>query len=134
MAGLVLSRLAMLHYEASEWIGPRVPRSRDGVSEQVASGTTWLSFRALLPILYAQGEVGTGAGRFSTGESAAMQTGLVDVEWFLARKAVSVSRRAILEFVSQWAEAAGLSSEDELEYLSIEQHLLYARLLLAHKQ
>ena len=35
---------------------------------------------------------------------------------------------------SHWAESAGLSDEDELEYLRIEQHLLYARLLLARKQ
>ena len=63
-----------------------------------------------------------------------MQTGLVDAEWFLTREAAIRLQEGDLAFVAHWAENAGLSVEDELEYLSIEQHLVYARLLLARKQ
>jgi LuxR family maltose regulon positive regulatory protein len=60
-----------------------------------------------------------------------MQTGLVDAEWFLTREAAIRLQDGDLAYVERWAEAAALSVEDELEYLRVEQHLLYARLLLA---
>lgn len=40
-------------------------------------------------------------------------------------------RQGDLPFVLRWAESAGLSLDDDPQYMCIEQHLVYARLLLA---
>lgn len=136
IAGLVLSRLAMLHYEANEIELARACHDRGmALSEQVSSEYNLAFFEGLAaPILYAQGKVEQALTAVQQGYQTAMQTGLVDAEWFLTREAGIRLQEGDLAFVVQWAEGAGLSGVDELEYLRIEQHLLYARLLLARMQ
>jgi hypothetical protein len=58
-------------------------------------------------------------------------TGLVEPHVFLAREANIHLQQGDLPAVMRWAEAAGLSPDDEPLYLGIEQHLVYGRLLLA---
>ena len=136
ISGLVLSRLALLHYEANELELARACHDRGmALSEQVTTEYNLAFFQGLAaPILYAQGEVQQALAAVQQGYQTAMQTGLVDAEWFLTREAGIRLQEGDLEFVVHWAEAAGLSGEDEPEYLRMEQHLLYARLLLARKQ
>jgi LuxR family maltose regulon positive regulatory protein len=102
------------------------------LSEQVTSEYNLTFFEGLAaPIFYAQGEVERALAVVGQGYQTAMQTGLVDAEWFLTREAAIRLQEGDLAYVERWAEAAALSVEDELEYLRVEQHLLYARLLLA---
>lgn len=136
VAGLVLSRLAMLHYEANELDLARACHDRGmALSEQVTFEYNLAFFQGFAaPIFYAQGEVERALAVAQQGYQMATQTGLVDAEWFLTREAVIRLREGDLAFVTRWAERAGLSDEQELEYLRVEQYLLYARLLLARRQ
>jgi LuxR family maltose regulon positive regulatory protein len=123
----------MLHYEANELELARACHDRGmALSEQVASEYNLAFFQGLgAPIFYAQGETERALAAVQQGYQTAMQTGLVDAEWFLTREAGIRLQEGDLDYARHWAERAGLSVEDEPEYLSVEQHLLYARLLLA---
>ena len=133
MAGLVLSRLAMLHYEANRLDLAQECHERGmALSEQVASEYNLAFFQGLsAPIFYAQGQVETALAALQQGYQLAAQTGFVDAEWFLAREANIRLQEGDLGFALGWAADGNLSVDDSPEYLTIEQHLVYARLLLA---
>ena len=97
VAGLVLSRLAMLHYEANELELARACHDRGmALSEQVASEYNLAFFQGLAaPIFYAQGEVEQALAAVQQGYQTATQTGLVDAEWFLTREAAFACKKAI---------------------------------------
>jgi LuxR family maltose regulon positive regulatory protein len=61
----------------------------------------------------------------------AASTGLVEPHVFAAREANIRLQQGDLPAVLSWAEAAGLTPDDDSDYLAIEQHLVYGRLLLA---
>jgi LuxR family maltose regulon positive regulatory protein len=132
IAGLVLSRLAMLHYEANQLDLARECHERGmALSEQVATEYNLAFFQGLsAPIFYAQGDVEGALDALRQGYRLAVQTGFVDAEWFLAREANIRLREGDLGFALRWASERGLSPDDDPEYLTIEQHLVYARLLL----
>jgi len=136
VAGLVLSRLAMLHYEANELDLARACHERGmALGEQMASEYNLAFFEGFsAPILYAQGETERALAAVQQGYRMALQSGLVDAEWFLTREANIRLQEGDLDYVAHWARSAGLSGEQKMEYLRIEQHLLYARLLLARRQ
>ena len=133
MAGLVLSRLAMLHYEANHLDLAQECHDRGmALSEQVASEYNLAFFEGLsAPILYAQGQVDAALAALQQGYQLAAQTGFVDAEWFLAREVNIRLLEGDLGFALSWAANRNLSPDDTPEYLTIEQHLVYARLLLA---
>jgi LuxR family maltose regulon positive regulatory protein len=83
------------------------------------------------PILYAQGEVERALAALQEGYQLAVQTGFVDAEWFLSREVNIRLQEGDLGFAIRWAAEKGLSVEDDPQYLTIEEHLVYARLLLA---
>jgi LuxR family maltose regulon positive regulatory protein len=126
----------MLHYEANELELARACHDRGmALSQQVTTEYNLAFFQGLAAsVFYAQGEVERALAAVQQGYRTAMETGLVDAEWFLTREASIRFQEGDLDFVEHWAERAGLSDEDELEYLRIEQHLLYARLLQARRQ
>jgi LuxR family maltose regulon positive regulatory protein len=126
----------MLHYEAGELELARRCHDRGmALSEQVASEYNLAFFQGLsAPILYAQGEVAAALAALQQGYQLAAQTGFVDVEWFLAREVGIRLQEGDVGFALRWAADRNLSVEDEPEYLTIEQHLVYARLLLAQRR
>jgi LuxR family maltose regulon positive regulatory protein len=136
ISGLVLSRLGMLHYEANQLELARACHDRAmALSEQVASEYNLAFLQGLAaPVLYAQGEVEAALAAVRQGYQTAAQTGFVDAEWFHTREASIRLREGDLAFARSWAETAGLSVDDAPEYLRIEQHLLFGRLLIAQGQ
>ena len=104
----------MLHYEANELELARACHDRGmALSEQVTSEYNLAFFQGFAaPIFYAQGEVERALAAVQQGYQTAMQTGLVDAEWFLTREAAIRFQEGDLGFVAHWAEAAGLSVEE----------------------
>jgi LuxR family maltose regulon positive regulatory protein len=133
IAGLVLSRMGMLHYEANQLdLARKCHDLGMSLSEQVASEYNLAFFQGLsAPILYAQGEVEMALAALRQGYQVALQTGFVDAEWFFSREVNVRLMEGDLGFALRWAEQRGLSPDDDPEYLTIEQHLVYARVLLA---
>jgi LuxR family maltose regulon positive regulatory protein len=105
------------------------------LNEQLASEYNLAFFQGLsAPILYAQGEVETALAALQQAHQLASQTGFVDAEWFLSREAYMRLCEGDLGFALRWAADKHLSPEDDPEYLTIEEHLVYARVLLAQGQ
>jgi len=61
----------------------------------------------------------------------AVQTGLADPAWCLAWEANIHLKEGDWASAMRWAEASGLSPDDEPQYLRIESLLVYGRILLA---
>jgi LuxR family maltose regulon positive regulatory protein len=133
IAGLILSRMGMLHYEANQLdLARKCHDLGMSLSEQVASEYNLAFFQGLsAPIFYAQGEVEMALAALQQGYQVAIQTGFVDAEWFFSREVNVRLMEGDLGFALRWAEKRGLSPDDDPEYLTIEQHLVYARVLLA---
>jgi LuxR family maltose regulon positive regulatory protein len=133
IAGLILSRMGMLHYEANHLdLARKCHDLGMSLSEQVASEYNLAFFQGLsAPIFYAQGEVEMALAALQQGYQVALQTGFVDAEWFFSREVNVRLMEGDLGFALRWVEKRGLSPDDDPEYLTIEQHLVYARVLLA---
>jgi LuxR family maltose regulon positive regulatory protein len=132
LAGILLSRLAMLHYEANELALSRQYHERGlALCKQLALEYDLTSFLGLsAPTLYAQGEVDAALDALREAYQFASSTGQVDAAWFLAWEANIHLCEGDLPFVVRWAETEGLSPDGEPHYLLLESHLVYARLLL----
>ncbi len=133
VTGPIFSRLGTLCYEANQLELARKHLNRGlALSEQLGlKGSIMLSRAFAAPTLCAQGETGAALEALQAAYQLAVQTGLADADWFLACEANIRLQQGDLPFTLRWAEAAGLSPGDAPQYLRIEQHLVYARLLLA---
>ncbi|NOZ51350.1 MAG: hypothetical protein GXP37_15100 [Chloroflexi bacterium] len=133
VAGLIFSRLGTLHYEANQLeLALKYLDQGQALSEQLALGssiTFSLGFSALT--LHAQGKTGAALEALQKAYQFAARTGLADADWCLALEANIHLRQGDLPFALRWAEVAGLSPDEAPHYLRMEQHLVYARLLLA---
>jgi tetratricopeptide (TPR) repeat protein len=83
------------------------------------------------PALHALGQTGAALEALQKAHQFANQTTLSDVSWVLALEANFHLQLGDLLPAIRWAETAGLSPGDEPQYLYMEQHLVYARLLVA---
>jgi len=133
-AGPILSRLGTLAYEANQLEQAR--RYHDqclALSRELALDIYLIIVQGLMaPTLYAQGEVDAALEALQGAyQPAAQGGGYIDPIWFSTWEASIHLKQGDLPFALRWAEAEGLSPDDALEYLYIEQHIVYGRLLLA---
>lgn len=133
LAGLVFTRMAMLHYEANQLEAARSYHKKGlTLSEPLAIGSLLMfALGIAAPILYACGETEAALDAVQRAQRFASEEALTDAHWLAATEADLRLRQGDLDFVAQWAEAAHLSPDDMPQYLRIEEHLVYARLLLA---
>lgn len=133
MACLVFSRLGMLAYETNQVeLARHTHEKAIALGEELALGNTMaFSYGLLAPALYAQGETAAALDVLQKAYPAVAQTGYVEADWLLALEVDIRLKQGEMAFAQRWAEAANLSPDDEPQYLRIEQHLVYARLLLA---
>jgi len=133
LAGLVFTRLAVLHYEANQLEQARQYHEQgQAISEPLAIGSLLMfSLGIAAPILYACGETEAALDAVQRAQRFASEEALTDAHWLAATEADLRLRQGDLDAVTQWAEAMQLSPGDAPQYLRIEEHLVYARLLLA---
>jgi LuxR family maltose regulon positive regulatory protein len=136
VAGMIFSRLGMLHHEANQLELAWECLERGIVlSEQLAMGSPImysLSFAA--PTLYALGQPDEALEALQKAYQHGSQSGLADADWCLAVEANIRLSQGDLPAVQRWAVAAGISLEEEPQYLRMDQYLVYARLLLYQGQ
>ena len=133
VSGLVSSRLGTLYYEANQLAQARRQIDQGIVlSEQLGlSDPLMFSYGFSAPTLHALGETGAALSNLRTAYRIAEQTALAGASWILALETNIYLQQGDFAPAARWAKAAGLSPEDEPDYLHMEQHLTYARLLLA---
>ncbi|MFN2229033.1 MAG: LuxR C-terminal-related transcriptional regulator [Anaerolineae bacterium] len=133
LAGLVFTRMAMLHYEANQLEAARHYHEKGlALSEPLAIGSLQMFALGIgAPILYACGETEAALDAAQRAQRFASEEALTDAHWLAATEADLRLHQGDLDFVAQWAEAMQLSPDDTPQYLRIEEHLVYARLLLA---
>lgn len=136
LTGLVLTRLALLHYEANQLEQARRYHEQGrALSEPLAIGSLLMfALGIAAPILYACGETEAALDAVQRAQRFASEEALTDAHWLAATEADLRLRQGDLDSVAQWAETMQLSPEAAPEYLRIEEHLVYARLLLAQGQ
>jgi LuxR family maltose regulon positive regulatory protein len=133
VAGLVYSLLGALYYESSELaLARQYVDQGTALSEELGlEGSLTFSYGLAAATLHAQGDTGLAQELLQRAHQIAASTGLVEPDVFLARQANIHLQQGNLPAVVRWAEAAGLSPNDKPDYLGIEPHLVYGRLLLA---
>lgn len=136
IASLVMSYLGLLYYEANQ-----LPEARRFLEESLAlskrlslEAQLTFSYGALGLILYAVGETAGALESLQKAYGLAEQTGLSDNQVFRAWEADIHLKGGDLAFARRWAETLNLSVADTPEYLKLDMHLVYARLLLAQGQ
>ncbi|MBN1310373.1 MAG: hypothetical protein JXB30_03065 [Anaerolineae bacterium] len=136
IACLVFSRLGTLAYETNQLeLSRHYHKKALELSEKMALGDSLVfSYGLLAPTLYAQGETDAALEALQKAYPIVSRTGYLEADWFLGLEADLRLRLGEIVFVQRWAEAANLTPDDEPQYLHIEQHLVYARLLLAQDQ
>jgi len=132
LAGLIYSRLGMLYYESNELDKARAchERSQALIDQINVGGELNFAYGFSVPTLYAQGETEAALQILQRARRVAGTTGYADASWFMAMEANLRLREGDVSFALRWADEAGLSPQSRPEYLRIEEHLIYARLLL----
>jgi LuxR family maltose regulon positive regulatory protein len=133
LAGLIFSRLGTLYYEANQLdLACQCHERSLALSEKLAlRDYVMFSHSFAVPTLYAQGRVTEALEALEKSQQLTTQTGFSDVDWYLALQANFYLKQGDLTFALHWAETAGLSPQDEPDYMRIEQQIIYARVLLA---
>ena len=133
VTGLVFSRLGTLYYEANQLTLARQHVEQGlALSEQLAlEGPLMFSYGFAAPTFQALGETAAALADLRKARQLTSQTALADQSWILALEANIHLQLGDFAFAVRWAETAGLSPDDQPDYLHMDQHLVYARLLLA---
>ena len=133
LAGMVCSQLGMLYYEggqldhAQEWLSRGLE-----LSEQIGlSGYVLFAAAHLAPLLHARGQTGEAAALLQRAHRLVVQTRFADRAWTLALAARLDLLQGDLAAAARWAASAGLSADDPVSPVQIEQQLVYGRVLLA---
>jgi LuxR family transcriptional regulator, maltose regulon positive regulatory protein len=136
LASLVMSYLGLLCYETNQ-----LSEARKHLEEALAlskrlslEAQLTFSYGALGLILFAQGETERALESLQKAYQLAVQTGLSDDQVFRAWEANIHLQQGDLAFARRWAETLKLSVDDTPEYLKLDVHFVYARLLLAQGQ
>ncbi len=136
LAGLILSFLGTLYYEANQ-----LDLARQYLDQGLEYAGQFGIAAYLVPahgfrarMLYAVGEVDAALKSLHLAQQAAGRTGVTSTSWLLAHEADLRLRQGDLSFALYWAESAGLSPDDTPDYLQLDSHLAFARLLLARKR
>ncbi len=133
MTGLLFSRLGLLHYEANQLeLARRYAEKGKALADQLGLGSPQtLALGVLGPILYAQGEANAALQALQRAHRLATREALGETGWLLASEANMRLKEDDLPFAQRWTVTAGLSLDDIPQYLRIEEHVAYGRLLLA---
>lgn len=133
LAGMLLSQLGALHYEANDLEKSRAYFDQGrALGEQLGlEGTLAFSYGFSAPVFYALGEPEAAFTYLRKAYQIALSTQLSDADVFLAMEAKMRLKAGDLSFARNWAEKAGWTPAGTPSYLSMEAHLVYARLLLA---
>jgi LuxR family maltose regulon positive regulatory protein len=133
LAGMLLSRLGALHYEANELDESRACFDLGRcLGEQLGlEGALAFSHGFSAPTLYALGEPETAFMHLRKAYQIALSTQLSDAEVFLAIEANLRLKAGDLPFARSWAGRSGWTPDSTPSYLNMEAQVVYARLLLA---
>jgi LuxR family maltose regulon positive regulatory protein len=136
LAGFLLAHLGMLHYEANHLEKARhCHQQAADLGERLGLTLEAVYVRGLAaPTLYATGETGAALAALREGYRHAQETGYADPTWFAAWEVNVRLWEGDLVFARHWAERAGLSPQERPQLLTLEQHLTYARVLLAQQR
>ncbi|MBN1121036.1 MAG: protein kinase [Anaerolineae bacterium] len=136
IAGLILSRLGILHYEANELaLARRYHEQSFELGQGLSLGADLTFARGLAaPTFHALGETERALIDLQETYHSAAQTGYAEPEVFLAQEVdIRLSQGDIL-FARRWAEEGGYSIDDEPDYLKMESQLSFARTLIADQR
>jgi LuxR family maltose regulon positive regulatory protein len=136
VAGMILSRLGALCHEANR-LEQALEYLKRGLalSEQLAMDSPMmyaLGFSA--PTLHALGRTDEALEALQKAHQHASRSGLADADWCLALEANIRLDQGDLTAVERWAQEAGVSTEEEPQYLRMDSYLVYARLLLRQER
>ncbi len=133
VVGLLLTRLATLHYEANQLEQARrcLDEGQALADVLVLEGSVPFSFGVAATTLHAQGETTAALAALREAHRLAVQSGLVDAGQYLAVEADIRMREGDVASAVRWAAAENLSMDEEPEYLRLDSQVVYARLLLA---
>jgi LuxR family maltose regulon positive regulatory protein len=133
VAGMITSWLGMLYYEANDLEQARVYLEQGlALCQRIGLEAALLfAYGCLAPMLWAQGDRDGALAALDKAREFAARSGLTEADPFLAREVNMRLRQGDLSFGQRWAQRLELSPDSEPDYLGIERHVAYARLLLA---
>jgi LuxR family maltose regulon positive regulatory protein len=133
VASFIYTRLGMLYYEANQLdLARQYVQQGIALSEQFALSSPYtFSLGGLAPILHAQGETEEALSALEKARRLSTQEAIGETSWLLAEEMTIHLQTGDLATVLRWAEREGLSPDDMPQFLHLEQHLAYARLLLS---
>ncbi|GAB4199239.1 MAG: LuxR C-terminal-related transcriptional regulator [Roseiflexaceae bacterium] len=133
LAGMLCSQLGTLYYEggqldlAQEWLERGL-----ALSEQTGlSGYVLFAAAHLAPLRHAHGRASEAAALLERSHQLVLQTRFADRTWPVAVLARLDLLQGDLAAAVRWAAASGLSTDDPVNPILIEQQLVFCRVLLA---
>jgi LuxR family maltose regulon positive regulatory protein len=136
LAGLIFSRLGLLHYEANQLALAQECHERAmDFSEKLALGGDITFAQGLsASTWYALGKTKAALDALQEAAAVAAQIGYTDGAWCRACEADIHLDQGDAAFAERWAREAEVGLDDEPSYMRLETHLTYARLLLAQER
>jgi LuxR family maltose regulon positive regulatory protein len=136
LVGFMYSQMGGLYYEANELQAAAEAHARAlALSESLGLAYELVYQRALAaPTWFAAGEPDRALAALRAGYRESSQKGYADVDWFLAWEASIRLWQGDYVFVRHWAATTGLSPQSPPRLLRIEQHITYARFLIAERR
>jgi len=133
LAGMLFGRLGMMYYEANQLEQAREAHERGlALSAQLGLGYYVTISRGLAaPTLHALGDTAAALDALGEAYELALQTRYVDPDWYLATEAGIRLQQGDVAFARRWIATDDIEADTALEYLRVERHLVYCRLLLA---
>ena len=134
--GMIYSRLGTLYYEANQLELAHQYHSRGtALTKRLGLDLDRTFSRAIsTPLLNALGDADAALSALRNAQEIATYSRYVDGSWLRAYEANIRLQQGDVVFGQRWAEGEGLSLQDNPELLHMEQHLAFARLLLAENK
>ena len=131
VAGLLLSQMGVLHYEANQLDQARTFHEQGlAAARQVGEPGYLLAVQGFGALTEAAlGNFDPAIESLQAAYYLSRQTGLTNPEWYLAQEANIRIGRGELLAASHWAESSQLLPDDDLNYLNLDSYIVFARLL-----
>jgi LuxR family maltose regulon positive regulatory protein len=132
IVGMITCWLGMLHYEANQLdqAGAYLEQGLALCQQLGLDASLLFAYGCLAPSLWATGDSDGALAALRKAREFAARTGLTEADPFLAREVNLRMQQGDLAFAQQWAQQLGMSPDGVPDYLGIERHVAYARLLL----
>jgi LuxR family maltose regulon positive regulatory protein len=132
VVGMITSWLGMLYYEANDLEQARAYLEQGlALCQRLGLEASLLyAYGCLAPTLWSQGDRDGALAALHRAREFAARSGLTEADPFLAREVNMRLRQGDLSFGQRWARQLGLSPDGVPDYLNIERHVAYARVLL----